>query len=110
MKHFFLSLHMDLTESASDGAGWYLQVTTNEGVLLEPVSVSLEAAHQLASAAQTALQTTDGEIPSLTIPQLVKSASTLIENALAEQLQHAEEQASKITMLKRKLGQIPPRK
>lgn len=108
MQHLLIALRLDLSKEAPNGAGWYLGAVIDGQPVIPPVPISSEAAHSLSGALQAALQSTDGEIPEVTFPQLVTSGERLVRAALEEQLRYAEEQAKKVALLRRKLGQAPP--
>lgn len=108
MEQLTISLRLDLSNEASRGAGWYLGAVIDGTPVFHPVPISSEAAHSLSGALQTALQSSDDELPQVTIPQLVTSGERLVRQALETQLRYAEEQAKKVALLRRKLGQIPP--
>jgi hypothetical protein len=104
MKNIVLTLRLDLTPEAANGAGWYIQGGVDGSLVMPPLFVESEAATKLAADFQVALQTTNGELPSVTPIQLVQSGNNLINEALKEQLRYAEEQASRIANLRRRLG------
>jgi hypothetical protein len=106
MKHIVLTLRLDLTPEASNGAGWYVQGAVDGNQVIQPLYIEATAALKLANEFQISLQTTDGELPSVSPVQLAQSGNGLINEALTEQLRYAEDQASRISNLRRRLGQV----
>lgn len=107
MENVFITLRLDLSNEASNGAGWYVQAVADANPVIEPTYIETDAASALAGAFLTALQTTDGELPQITPPHLVQSGNALITTTLQKQLEYAEEQAAKVAKLRRRLGIIP---
>lgn len=108
MDSLTISLMLDLTTKAPEGPGWYLYAYNNEGYLIKGISISPTAAYEASRALQEAMQSTEGELPQIALPQIAESGSTLLREALNEALRHAEEQANKVDLLRRKLNSLPP--
>lgn len=107
MPNIFITLQLDLTKEAASGAGWYVRAAVDAQQAMPPTFITSEAASGLAGAFLTAMQSTDGELPQVTPPQLVESGNGLIKQALEDQLRYAEEQASRVGHLRRRLGIVP---
>lgn len=110
MDNLYITLRMDMTAQAPEGPGWYIDATDKSQRMIPLTSISTEAAQELAGAFQRALESTEGELPQITIPHLAQSASGLMRQALEKQLKFAEEQAAKIVTIRRKLALVPPPK
>lgn len=106
MQRIWISLVMDLSDDASAGAGWYVRAQVDSNTAVEPTAISTESAYEAARAIQEALQSTDGELPQIPLPQLVESGSKLIRTALEDQIREYEAKAALIGPLRKKLGKI----
>lgn len=108
MEQMEITLKLDLSQSAPRGAGWYVQATADDSnQFIAPTYIETDAASGLAQAFVVALQSTDGELPQYLPTTLVQSGNNLIKAALEQQLHVAEEWASKIKMLRQRLGKLP---
>ena len=114
MDRIYLALAMDLTDTAPDGAGWYVDVIIDGKRVMDPLPIPPEAAYEVAQDIQRAMQASEHELPNIQLPQLVQSGSQGIYLALHKQLADAEEHASRINTLRKKLqiaqqlGLAPP--
>lgn len=107
MEQMEITLKLDLSPTAPNGAGWYIQATVDsENQVIQPTYIDVGAANGLAQAFGVALQSAE-ELPQIMPTQLVASGNNLIKAALEEQLRFAEAQAAKIKTLRQRLGIIP---
>jgi hypothetical protein len=107
MEKMEITLKLDLSSQASKGAGWYIEATVDDtNQVISPTYIETDAASGLAAGFVTALQSSD-ELPQIVPTQLVASGNNLIRAALENQLRFAEEHATRIPMLRKRLGQIP---
>lgn len=107
MERIFLTLKMDLTNDAPEGAGWYLEASTDGQRLMPSMSITQEAAYNLATDFYRVMQESEHELPGFTPQQLVQSGNNLIRTALEQQLHYAEEQAARIASLRKRLAHMP---
>lgn len=99
---------MDLTDDASEGAGWYLSMSIDDKLLMQPMPTSIETAYEFAQDFLNAMQRSTHELPNFSPIQVVQSGSNTIHARLKQQLAFAEEQASKIKTLREKISKIQP--
>jgi hypothetical protein len=99
----YLTLYLDLTELAADGAGWYIGASLDGQQVMTPVAIEPDAALKLSMAIQSTIEGSESEIPSPSPAQIVLSGNGLIRSALQAQLDYAENQARKVAKLKRRL-------
>src|ERR1700756_728806 len=99
MERLAITLTMDLTDEASEGAGWYISMFTDQGYMSPPIPVSNEIAASLGITFDAALKESRMDLPQIMPSQLVKSGDNLIRKALEDQLKHAESEAAKIAAL-----------
>lgn len=104
MERLFISLVMDLTDEAPNGPAWYVRAVADGHPLMEPTEISPSTAYEATRAIQEALQSTEGELPPVSLPQIAESGSGLIRKALATALEKAERQVAMVPELKRKLA------
>ena len=108
MERLYFSLVLDLTDTAPEGAGWYLDFITDGTRLGKPIYVDPDIAERMAHAFYGALE----GVPNPQKPplyQLVQSGNQLIRQALEAQLKQAENQAARIAGLRQKLALAPPK-
>lgn len=107
MERLFLSLTLDLTDNAPEGAGWYLDFISDGGRIGDPIPITEEDAKRLAHSFHNAMHAVPGpqEPP---VFQLVDSGNQLIRQALEQQLKHAEQEAAKIAGLRKRLALQAP--
>jgi hypothetical protein len=96
---------MDLSDTSSEGAGWYVEIKIDDKSLMDPMPISIENAFVMGNDFYTAMQSSPYEMPAFSTTQVVQSGSAQIQQRLQQQLAFAEKQAAMIKTLRTKLAQ-----
>jgi hypothetical protein len=97
-ENFWLTLQIDLTDSASEGPGWYVHAG-RPGMALIPVRRITKAQAEAITTAFGAADRQNEPFP-VAPSQLLESGNLLIKQAIDAQLEQAEAMALKIARLR----------
>lgn len=101
MKDAYLTLRLNLSLDAPEGAGWYVYAIGDEQALLKPRRVGGVAAMELGEAFDQVATDSDDLKPTA----IVGSGNILITQTLQQQIEYAEGQARRIAQLRRTLAE-----
>lgn len=101
MDRIQITFMLDLTNGAPSGAGWYWYSLFDGKPVGEPVFVSEEIMERIAWGVDTNLGP-----DAVKMTEMVQSGNKLMYNVLERQLQEAEEQASRIGLLRKRLSEL----
>jgi len=102
MDKLYITLTMDLTPRAPKGPGWYLYTIFDDKPVGEPVFLSETQVEQITGGIDVVV----GGLGSDNYHNIAKSGNKLVYNALEQQLKEAEEQATRISSLRKRLSEF----
>src|ERR1700752_1832686 len=78
MERIFITLALDLTDTAPETPGWYLNVVQDGQRLMEPMPIPPETAYRLGQDIQSAMQDSRHELPNFLVSALVQAGNSFI--------------------------------
>lgn len=101
MDRIHITLTVDLTNQPAEGPGWYLRTWHDDHAHREPITITNEQAERICAAIDFTINDSQS-----TLTKLAQSGNKLVYNALEQQLKEAEEQATKISGLRKRLSEF----